>query len=306
MKKVSFVIPAMNEAENIPLLYDQIIKNFPKRKYHYELIFVCDPSTDGTELEVESLRKRDKRVILVQTADRAGQAECIRIGYDYCTGDAVISMDADFQDPPDLIPAFLSSWELGFQIVHSERSSRKSDKLFYRLLMGFGYKVLGKLTSGKIQHHVGDYRLLDIEALGVIKQFRDPKPFWRGITSLNGMRTSTISYTRPERKFGNTKYSNWIGSPVFALRGLASFSLKPLHFLQILGGVSVFFCLLAFLIIGVIFIRDPQFPRGVPTLIVLVTGFFAVQFLSTAIIASYLLVLVEQTRKRPNYFIKKK
>jgi glycosyltransferase involved in cell wall biosynthesis len=293
----------MNEAQNIPLIRDALEKVVTPLNVQMEIIFVCDPSNDGTEIAINRLVNEFSNVKALFLADRAGQTEAMRAGYEHASGDAVITMDADFQDPPELIPEIFACWRNGSLIVHTHRANRRSDKWFYRNLMGLGYQILSWATSGRVKKHVGDFRLIDRAILPLVLSFEDPHPFWRGITAMSGVPSSTVSYTRPERKFGDTKYSYTIGSPAIAFRGVASFSNKPLELLQGLGFLSVFLGLASLFYIVVANTVTPGFPRGTPTLIMLLSLFFAVQFISTAIIATYLIVLVEQTRRRRNYIL---
>jgi dolichol-phosphate mannosyltransferase len=302
MEKISIVIPVMNEASNIKPIY-QAIKNVLDDNLKYEILFVCDPSTDGSEDVIREITNLDKCVKSIFLADRAGQTESIRAGYEFSSGDAVISMDADFQDPPELLRDMINSWRSGSLIVHTKRVDRASDTLLYRALTGIGYKFLSWLTHGKIQNKVGDFRLIDRAILPLVLKYKDPNPFWRGITSLAGVKSDVISYKRPSRRSGSTKYSLRIGSPSVALRGMVSFSNKPLELLQTIGFLSVVISIFGLIAIILFQLIAPGYPRGVPTIIALLSLFFSIQFASTAIIATYLTVLIEQTRRRPNYII---
>jgi dolichol-phosphate mannosyltransferase len=301
MSKISVVLPVMNEVNNIEPMAEALSRLISSQNHEYELLFVCDPSSDGTENAIRKVSSRDSRVRGIFLADRAGQTEAIRAGYELATGDAVISMDADFQDPPELLPLMIQDWEKGSLIVHTKRGDRSSDTFIYRVFTGAGYKFLGWLTKGKVQHNVGDYRLIDGSILPLVLKFGDPNPFWRGITSLSGVNSSIIQYKRPSRRSGTTKYHARIGSPSIALRGMASFSNKPLEVLQTLGFFSVI--LSGIVIVGIVInqLVSPGLPRGIPTIIALLAVFFSIQFISTAIVATYLIVLLEQTRRRPNY-----
>lgn len=302
MRKISIIIPVMNEVFNIRPLVQEIfslLENF----YALEIILVCDPSSDGTDFEVDDLATRYKEVVVLRTATRAGQAECMRIGYEHSTGDCAITMDADFQDPPSMIPVFLEKWKEGNLIIHGRRSSRAVDGAIYRVVIGTGYRILALLTDNKVQNHVGDFRLIDKKIIPLFLSFGDVRPFWRGISNLEGIQSTVVDYPRGMRKSGATKYSARIGSPVFALRGLAHFSLKPLHWLQIIGVISAVLAVASLFVFGFFFLTNSSFPRGIPTLTVLFIVFFSIQFVSMAIIATYLAVVVEQTRKRPNYLL---
>ena len=235
MPFVSVILPVMNEVENIRKIHEALVPILMSNSSKFEIIFVVDPSSDGTEDLIKSISQVDDRVIGIYLADRAGQTEAIRAGYDSALGDLLITMDADFQDPPQLIPEMIMAWKSGALIVNTARGSRKSDTFIYRNLTGFGYKTLSWLTSGRIKNHVGDFRLIDRTILPLLQLYKDPHPFWRGITAMGGIRSETLKFDRPPRILGSTKYSYRIGSPLIALRGLASFSTKPLQFLQTLG-----------------------------------------------------------------------
>lgn len=304
MTFVSVVLPVMNEVENVRRIYEALVPILLNNSSRFEVIFVVDPSSDGTADLVNEIVKDDGRVKGIFLADRAGQTEAIRAGYESALGDLVITMDADFQDPPQLIPAMIASWKSGIMIVNTARSSRKSDTFFYRSFIGFGYRVLTWLTSGRVKNHVGDFRLVDRKVVPLLLQYQDPHPFWRGIAAMGGIESQTLEFDRPPRTAGSTKYSYRIGSPLIALRGLASFSTKPLQFLQTLGVLALFLSGIVLVIIVSLQVLNPTFERGIPSIIALISVFFAIQFASTAIVATYLLVIVEQTRRRPNYILK--
>jgi len=302
-KKISFVLPVMNEEDNVVTIFNEIKAIEEINGYDLEFIFVCDPSQDNTAKNIKSLASRNSEVKGIFLAERAGQYNCIRAGLKQAKGDCVITMDVDFQDPPALIPKLVGAWELGNLIVHTRRTERKADRFLYRNFVGFGYRILHWLTDGRVSRHVGDFRLIDRAALELILLNGDPNPFWRGISSLAGLRSITLEYSRPARRSGETKYGSFIGSPTVGLRGLASFSIKPLIFLQTLGIFAVLIALLSSVAMAIFFIFSPEYPKGIPTIIVLISAFFGIQFLSTAVIATYLIVLVEQTRRRPDYLI---
>jgi glycosyltransferase involved in cell wall biosynthesis len=295
----------MNEASNIKSIY-QAIKDELDDNLEYEILFVCDPSTDSSEAVIKEIANSDKSVKGIFLADRAGQTESIRAGYECASGDAVISMDADFQDPPELLQDMIKSWRSGSLIVHTKRVDRASDTFMYRTLTKIGYKFLSWLTYGKIQSNVGDFRLIDKAILPLVLKYQDPNPFWRGITSLAGVKSDTLPYRRPTRRSGTTKYNLRIGSPSVALRGIVAFSNKPLILIQTVGFFSVFIGLFTLITIILAQIIVPGYSRGIPTIIALLSIFFSIQFASTAIIATYLSVLIEQTRRRPNYIIRPK
>jgi dolichol-phosphate mannosyltransferase len=239
-------------------------------------------------------------------ATRAGQTECLRAGMEIATGEVIITMDADFQDPPSLIKKLLMEWEKGIDIVHGKRVDRKGDFFIYRVVTSIGYKFLRRMTNGRIRHNVGDFRLLNRRALNIVLQIKDPNPFWRGICSLEGLKESFVEYSRPKRSEGSSKYSQIFGSPSVAAKGLVSFSQKPLVYVQFLGSLSAIFMAIFLVYIMLIFVTNPLFPRGIPTLTFVLLGLFVLQFVTNAVFATYLMVLVDQTRRRPNYLVAEK
>jgi len=302
-KKISFVFPVMNEEENVISIHKEIKSIKEISDYDLEFIFVCDPSRDKTAINIKSLANSNSEIKGIFLAERAGQYNCIRAGLKHANGDCAITMDVDFQDPPELIPKMIAAWELGNKIVHTRRTERKADKFLYRNFVGLGYRILHWLTDGRVSRHVGDFRLIDKSALEIILMNGDPNPFWRGISSLTGLSSATLDYSRPARRSGETKYGSFIGSPTVGLRGLASFSIKPLLFLQTVGFIAVLIAFFSSISMATFFVFSPEYPKGIPTIIVLISIFFGVQFFSTAVIATYLIVLVEQTRRRPDYLI---
>jgi glycosyltransferase involved in cell wall biosynthesis len=303
MKSVGFVIPVMNERDNIAPIHAAITSEMSSFFYSFEILFVCDPSTDGTEKEIRKLEKKYKNVKGIFLADRAGQAESIRAGLERVKTNAVITMDADFQDPPEVIPQMLNAWSDGSLLINSKRIDRKMDHFIYRIVTKIGYQGLNFLTKGRVQKDVGDFRLIDSKLLPLILSFGDPNPFWRGIVNFSGIKSSELTFVRPSRSSGKTKYHNLFGSPSVALRGMASFTNKPLELLQSLGIFSLFFSISIMLVIFCLKIVSFEFPNGIPTLVILISLFFSIQFFSTSIIATYLIILVEQTRRRPNYLL---
>lgn len=302
-KDVSLIVPVMNEAGNLKIFVERVKEVIP-REFSFELIFICDPSNDGTEETLKKIAQPDPNLKVIFLADRAGQSNAIRAGLDHAVGNCAITMDVDFQDPPELIPLLLEKWREGFEIVHTKRSSRLVDSLIYRSLTGIAYTFLSFLTGGRVKKNVGDYRLYSRTALQFVLQVNDPNPFWRGISVMSGLKSTTINYSRGERLSGMTKYSKFLASPLVGMRGVASFSNKPLVFIQALAISVSLFGLLVFAWFILTFFGNPSFPRGIPTITILIVTLFALQFVCNAIFSAYLLVLVEQTRKRPHYLIK--
>lgn len=303
VKSILIVIPIKDEAANLLPIINEINRVTKSLKYRVTIHFVCDPSKDGSEIELLRIKTQFKNVEFTLTADRAGQAEAIRIGYDLSKADAVITMDADFQDPPHLIPEMIRKWEEGFLIIHSKRSDRRSDNFVYRNLMGIGYRILSYLTDRKVLLHVGDFRLVDKDVVALFRKFGDSHPFWRAISNLDGIPSTTLEYARPKRREGKTKYSSLVGSPAFALRGLAAFSIRPLQWLQTLGAVSAVALISVSIYLTISMLLGLNI-SNIELLLYFLIIFFLAQFICISVIATYMIFLVEQVKRRPNYFIR--
>lgn len=304
MKKISFVIPVMNEASNLPSMHTALRGSINPTENTYEVVFVCDPSSDDSEEVLREIAKSDSCVKLLFMAERVGQTEAIRAGYSTASGDAVICMDADFQDPPELIPELIKEWGKGSLIVHTKRSSRKADNLIHRLATSLGYRCLGWLTNGKVMHNVGDFRLLDKSIIPLILSFKDPKPFWRGICSLPGIKHSIVSYERPSRNAGSTKYGRVIGSPSVAIRGLISITNRPLNLLQATSGSLSVLSLFLGIAIFIIEFRLDSTPPTIVFLAPVLGVIVAAHFASIAVISAYLALIGDQTKRKPNYLLR--
>jgi dolichol-phosphate mannosyltransferase len=296
----------MNEEKNLGPINQELKMILEANEVDFEIIYVCDPSTDSTLSLLRRLSRTDGRIRVIALATRAGQTECLRAGMEAAKGEVTITMDADFQDPPSLINEMLVKWKEGSDVVHARRIERGGDFFLYRLVTSLGYRFLRRMTNGRIRHNVGDFRLMNRKSLEIVLQIKDPNPFWRGICSLEGLKESFVEYSRPKRNEGSSKYSQHFGSPTIAARGLVSFSQKPLVYIQLLGFMSAIFMAIFSIFILILFISNPVFPRGIPTLTFILVGLFVLQFITNSVFATYLLVLVDQTRRRPNYLIAEK
>ncbi|NBP58481.1 glycosyltransferase [bacterium] len=266
MAKVSVVLAVMNEEKNIVPINQELKKVLKSNELDVEIIYVCDPSTDSTLSLLRKLSITDTSIRVIALATRAGQTECLRAGMEAASGEIVITMDADFQDPPSLINEMITKWKEGNDVVHGRRIERGGDFFLYRLVTSVGYKFLRRMTNGRVRHNVGDFRLMNRKALNIVLQIKDPNPFWRGICSLEGLKEGFVEYSRPKRNEGSSKYSKHFGSPTIAARGLVSFSQKPLVYVQVLGGISAISMAIFSIVILILFVNNPVFPRGIPTL----------------------------------------
>ena len=303
MKKIDIVVPCYNESENIRPLYQAIKEVFAAElpDYQFHLLFVNDGSQDSSLLALEQLAKEDERVKYLSFSRNFGHQLAVKAGLDHAFAPAVISMDADLQHPPVLIPSLIRKWEEGAQVVATLRTypsdiskkKRKSSQQFY--------KLLNLLSDIEIKEGSADFRLLDQSVVEVIRQMKENEPFLRGMVPWVGFTQVYIPYTAQARHSGETKYTI---KKMFqlALSGVTSFSVKPLYFAVFLG---FFFSLLSVLYIPYViysFLNGSEI-SGWASLIMTIVFFGGLQLIILGIIGVYIGKIFTQTKERPAYII---
>ena len=306
MKKIDIVVPCYNESENIRPLYEAVKEVFDRElpDYDFNLLLVNDGSVDSSLLTLEQLAKEDGRVKYLSFSRNFGHQLAVKAGLDHAFAPAVISMDADLQHPPALIPTLIHKWEEGAQVVATLRTyppeiskkKRKSSQQFY--------KLLNLLSDIEIKEGSADFRLLDQSVVEVIRQMKENEPFLRGMVPWVGFNQVYIPYTAQARHSGETKYTI---KKMFqlALSGVTSFSVKPLYFAVFLG---FFFSLLSVLYIPYViysFLNGSEI-SGWASLIMTIVFFGGLQLIILGIIGVYIGKIFTQTKERPAYIIQEK
>ncbi|WP_404981986.1 glycosyltransferase family 2 protein [Capnocytophaga granulosa] len=306
MKKIDIVVPCYNESENIRPLYEAIKKVFAKElpDYDFNLLLVNDGSHDSSLLVLQQLAKEDNRVKYLSFSRNFGHQLAVKAGLDHAFAPAVISMDADLQHPPALIPTLIRKWEEGAQVVATLRTypeeiskkKRKSSQQFY--------KLLNLLSDIEIKEGSADFRLLDQAVVEVIRHMRENEPFLRGMVPWVGFTQVYVPYTAQARYAGETKYTI---KKMFqlALSGVTSFSVKPLYFAVFLG---FFFSLLSVLYVPYViysFLNGSEI-SGWASLIMTIVFFGGLQLIILGIIGVYIGKIFTQTKERPAYIIQEK
>ena len=306
MKKIDIVVPCYNESENIRPLYQAIKEVFAAElpDYQFHLLFVNDGSQDSSLLALEQLAKEDERVKYLSFSRNFGHQLAVKAGLDHAFAPAVISMDADLQHPPVLIPSLIRKWEEGAQVVATLRTypsdiskkKRKSSQQFY--------KLLNLLSDIEIKEGSADFRLLDQSVVEVIRHMRENEPFLRGMVPWVGFKQVYVPYTAQARYSGETKYTL---KKMFqlALSGVTSFSVKPLYFAVFLG---FFFSMLSVLYIPYViysFLNGSEI-SGWASLIMTIVFFGGLQLIILGIIGVYIGKIFTQTKERPVYIIQEK
>ena len=308
MKKVSLIIPMYYEEEVAKACYEKVTKVLIglNEKYDYEIIFINDGSKDKTLEIIEELAENDKKVKIISFTRNFGHQAAVTAGLKYASGDAIVIIDADLQDPPELIPDMLKYWEKGNQVIYGKRKSREGESVFKLFTAKMFYKTLNALSDVEIPRDTGDFRLVDREVVDVINQLPEHNKFLRGLFSWVGFKQMPYEYERKERFAGKTKY------PLkkmlkLASDGIISFSTKPLKALGILGIISIFisFAIMIYAIISYIF-KLNELSAGWTSLMITITFFAGVQLLSIWIISEYVARIYDESKQRPQYIIEKK
>jgi len=303
-KFYSFVVPAYNEEKNIPLLYKKIISLMKKHRGDWELIFINDASNDESLDVMKKISEVDERVKFIDLSRNFGHQAALTAGLDYASGDAIISLDCDLQDPPEVISTMIKTWKEGYDVVYARRRKR-NDKFFKKYTAILYYKLLDKFSEIKIPRNVGDFRLLDRKVLDELKNMGERARYLRGMVAWLGFKSAYVEFDRPERINGKTNYT-LTKMMKLAMDGIMNFSLFPLKVGLLFGMISITIgsLFLLYMLGDAIFFHTayPLFKWiGVVTL--MAVGF---QFMLIWIIGEYVGRAYDETKGRPLYVIKEK
>jgi glycosyltransferase involved in cell wall biosynthesis len=300
---LSVVIPARNEEENVEPMYRRLAAVLDEIGDKWEIIFSVDPSTDRTEEILVGLCKRDNRVRMLRFSRRFGQPMAILAGMEASSGDAVVVIDCDMQDPPELIPELVRLWREGYEVVYAQRRSREGETLPKRMVSGLGYRALSRIAEVEIPPNTGEFRLMSRRVVHYVCSFEESHGFLRGLVGLVGFRQTGVLYDREARRAGSSKYNRFLGSVVIGVNGIVGFSRYPLQVISLTGiGISM----LAFLLALAYFIAKVsgyQFPIGNPTIVILVAFFSGIQMLSLGVMGEYVGRIYDEVRRRPKYIV---
>jgi polyisoprenyl-phosphate glycosyltransferase len=302
---LSVVIPFLNEEDNLPVLYARLAAVFAARPEQLEIIFVDDGSTDGSPDWVRATAEQDARVRLLQLSRNFGHQIAITAGMDHAQGDAVVIMDADLQDPPELIPNLMASWQQGNEVVYAVRRSRAGESWLKRFLAAMFYKLFRRMVKVDMPLDAGDFRLVDRQVVVALREMRELHRFVRGLTCWVGYRQAAVPYDREARHAGTTKYPVW-KSAALAWDAMTSFSGAPLRWVT-LGGVlvAVLGGLQTIQIIWAKFFRPADLVPGWATLAALILIIGGIQLICLGIVGQYVSRIFEQSKQRPLYFLRR-
>ena len=303
MKKISVIIPAYNEEESLPILKQRMEKLMNSMEnYEFEILFINDGSKDNTINIIKEMREEDNRINYVDLSRNFGKEIAMIAGLDYATGDCVIFMDADLQDPPELIPELVKYWEQGYDDVYAKRRSRKGETWLKKFTSKMYYKILQKTTKIEIQKDTGDFRLLDKRCVNALKKLREAERNTKSMFSWIGYKKKEVLYDRDPRVAGKTKW-NYIKLIDLAIDGITSFTTSPLRISTYIA-IPTFFLLFGYFIyvIAKCFVIK-QAIQAFQAIILLILFFSGVQILLFGIVGEYLGRIFNETKNRPLYLV---
>lgn len=304
MKKISVIIPMYCEEKIIDVCYTRLTKVLQKiEHYEYEMIFVNDGSQDKTLEILLEIANQDAHVKIISFSRNFGHQAAVTAGLKYVTGDAIVIIDSDLQDPPEAIPEMLNLWENGNDVIYGKRKKRKGESAFKLLTAKLFYNTLNALSETEIPKNTGDFRLVDRRVVDCINLLPEHNKFLRGLFSWVGYKQIPYEYERQERFAGKTKYP-FRKMIKLAGDGILSFSTKPLKLVGILGMISLFisFAILLYAILSFLFKWNSLVP-GWTSIMLTVTFFAGVQLLSIWIMSEYIARIYDESRNRPQYII---
>lgn len=302
--KISLIVPVYNEEEAIPVFY-KTVREFEKlREHEVEIVFINDGSKDATESLINALAIADPLVIPLSFTRNFGKEPAIFAGLEHASGDAIIPIDVDLQDPIDIIPVMIEKWQAGADVVLAKRTDRSTDGRMKRKTAEWFYRLHNRISTPKIEENVGDFRLMTREVVENIKLMPERNLFMKGVLSWVGGRTEVVDYARAERVAGVTKFNGWKLLNL-ALEGITSFSTFPVRVWTYIGllvaGLS--FVYGAWMIIDTLAFGNPV--RGYPSLLVSILFLGGVQLIGIGVLGEYIGRIYVEVKNRPRYILKR-
>ena len=307
MKKISVIIPMYYEEDVAEECYRRVstVLYSLKEKYNYEIIFINDGSKDKTGAILENIANEDKNIKLIEFSRNFGHQSAVTCGLKYSTGDCVVIMDADLQDPPELLPDMLKKWEEGYDVIYGKRKSREGESAFKLLTAKAFYSTLNKLSDIEIPKNTGDFRLVDRKVVDVVNNLPEHNKFLRGLFSWVGFKQYPYEYERKERFAGKTKY------PLkkmlkLASDGIISFSTKPL---KIVGGIGIISVIISIIILIYSILsftfKWNNLTAGWTSIMCTITFLAGAILISLWMIGEYIARIYDETKRRPEYIVEK-
>jgi len=299
----SIIAPIYNEIENIPELYRRVTEVMQSAREPWELILVDDGSTDGSTEKIRELAKADKHVRPVIFARNFGHQVAITAGWDYARGEAVVIIDADLQDPPEVILQLAEKWREGYEVVYAVRAEREGETWFKKFTASLFYRLIRWITDVDIPVDTGDFRLMDRKVVDVLKQMKERHRFPRGMSAWVGFKQVGVEYKRAARVAGVTKYP-FRKMLKLAVNAITGFSYFPLQVATFFGFISAGVAIVAIPIVAILRMTGSHFFEGQTTTLISVLFLGGVQLISLGILGEYIGRLYDEAKGRPLYIVR--
>jgi len=303
---LSLVVPVYREEKNVPEFIRRIGPILGDITQDYEIIFALDPSPDRTEDVILELRAKDERIKLLKFSRRFGQPMASLAGMQYSSGDAIVVMDVDLQDPPELVREMVAKWREGYDVVLPQRTRRTGEPWIKRLVAETGYKVINKIADVRIPPNTGDFRLMSRRVVTEVVRLRESHGFLRGMVAVVGFNQYLLPFERPARFAGETNYNRFFGSLRIGFNGIFCFSTYALTLSTMFGFIIAAF---SFLLMAIyLFYKLMGWPIlwGNPTLVILISFLGGIQLISVGILGEYIGRIYEEIKQRPLYVVQEK
>lgn len=299
----TIIAPIFNEVENLPILYTRICEVMDQTGQPWEMVMVNDGSSDGSTEKLDELQAADERIRVIHFARNFGHQIAVTAGLDYSRGDAVVIIDADLQDPPEVILDLISKWKEGYEVVYAVRAKREGETWFKLFTAAAFYRLIQRITDVDIPMDTGDFRLLDRTVVDVMNQMRERHRFLRGMSVWVGFKQIGVEYERAERFAGETKY------PLrkmlrFALDAITGFSYFPLQLSMYLGFIAAGLSILSIPVVIALRLAGSQAFFGQASTLIAVLFLGGVQLISLGIVGEYIGRLYDEAKGRPLYIVR--
>lgn len=303
--ELSIVVPVYNEADNIPVFLDTLVPILRETVASYEVIFALDPCPDRSEQVIAEWHEKDPNIKLVVFSRRFGQPTATMAGIELSSGDAVIVMDVDMQDPPTLIGEMVAKWREGYEVVYAQRNERAGERWIKKLVAAVGYRVIDRFGDVPIPRDTGDFRLLDRKVVDQLMRFPESHGFLRGLVALVGFRQTAVRFDRPARYAGKGNYNQFVGSLRIGFNGLIAFSSALLSLSTVLGFIAAAGAFLTAIAYVIAKLAGAGFPLGNATIVVLVLFMGGINLICLGIMGQYVGRIYDEVKRRPRFIVQR-
>jgi glycosyltransferase involved in cell wall biosynthesis len=301
--RISVVVPVYNEERNLPEFLRRVVPIVGELSSEYEIIFCVDPSSDATVTMISEAHEENPSIRMLEFSRRFGQPTATLAGIDYSSGDVVVVMDVDLQDPPELLREMVAKWAEGYEVVYAQRRKRDGETLIKRTVAKAGYSIINRFSEVPIPKDTGDFRLLDRRAVEELKRFPEAHGFLRGLVALVGFRQTAVMFDRPPRFAGEGNYNRFFGSIKIGFNGIVAFSSALLSLSTILGFIAAGLSFIVGIAYGILKLAGAPFPVGNPTIVILILLIGGLQLICLGIMGQYVGRIYEEVKRRPRYIV---